>query len=126
MRRRTHALLLLPLLLAACGGPPPEPPAPPPLDPTGVFDVMIEAQGMSLTGVLSIEGSEEAGYTGSIDTDMGGAAISDIQVIGQEVTMAIPEAGAEMRLVFEGDGFTGGVTGAMGDALIYGTRRGGG
>lgn len=126
MRRSLASLPLLSLLVAACGGPPPEPPAPPPLDPVGVYDVMIEAEQMSLTGILSIEGSADTGYTGSIDTDMGGAAVTDIQVVGQEVTLTVPDAGAQMRLVFEGDGFSGGISGAMGNALIYGTRRSGG
>jgi hypothetical protein len=129
MRRRatTPSLLALLLVAAACGGgPPPEPPAPPPLDPTGLYDVAIEAQGMSLTGVLEITGDAESGYRGSIDTDMGGATISGIEVIGQEVVFTVPDAGAEVRLVFEGDDFTGGISGGMGDALITGTRRQGG
>ena len=126
MHRRALSGSLLVLVLAACGGgPPPEPPAPPPLDPTGVWDVMVEAQGMSLTGVMEITGDAETGYTGNIDTDMGGAAISGIEVIGQEVVFSIPDAGAQVRLVFEGDEFTGGISGAMGDALITGMRRDG-
>ena len=126
MRARALSASLLVLVLAACGGgPPPEPPAPPPLDPTGLWDVMVEAQGMSLTGVMEISGDADAGYTGSIDTDMGGAALSDIEVIGQEVVFVIPDAGAEVRLVFEGDEFTGGISGAMGDAFITGMRRDG-
>ena len=126
MRTRALSASLLVLVLAACGGgPPPEPPAPPPLDPTGLWDVMVEAQGMSLTGVMEISGDADAGYTGSIDTDMGGAALSDIEVIGQEVVFVIPDAGAEVRLVFEGDEFTGGISGAMGDAFITGMRRDG-
>lgn len=127
MSLRAAFLPALAVVLAACsGGPPPEPPAPPPLDPTGVYDVMIEAQGQSITGVMSIEGSAEAGYTGSVDTEMGGAAVTDIQVVGQEMTFSVPEAGVQARLIFEGDGFTGGMTGGMGDALIFGTKRTGG
>jgi hypothetical protein len=127
MRRRALSGSLLVLVLAACGGgPPPQPPAPPPLDPTGVWDVMVEAQGMSLTGVMEITGDADAGYVGTIDTDMGGASISGIEVVGQEVMFSIPDAGAEVRLVFEGDEFTGGISGAMGDALITGMRRTGG
>lgn len=126
VRRFASPGLLAVLLLACGGGPPPEPPAPPPLDPVGVYDVTVEAQGMSLGGVMSIEGSADEGYTGSIDTDMGGASIVDIMVVGQEVTFSVPDAGAQVRLVFEGDEFSGGLTGAMGDALIFGTRRSGG
>jgi hypothetical protein len=127
MLRRIAPTALLAVVFAACGGgPPPEPPAPPPLDPVGVYDVTVEAQGMSLGGVMSIEGSAEAGYTGSIDTEMGGASIVDIEVVGQEVTFSIPEASAQVRLVFDGSEFSGGLSGAMGDALIFGTRRDGG
>lgn len=126
MSLRATILPALAVLLTACaGGPPPEPPAPPPLDPTGVYDIMVEAQGQSISGVMSIEGSAEAGYTGSVDTEMGGAAMADIAVVGQEVTFTVPEAGVQARLVFEGNGFTGGITGAMGDALIFGTKRDG-
>jgi hypothetical protein len=124
MMHRVAPSALFAVLLAACGGgPPPAPPAPPPFDPVGVYDVTVEAQGMSLAGVMAIEGSAADGYTGTIDTDMGGAAIVDISVVGQEVTFSIPDAGAQVRLVFEGSEFTGGLSGAMGDALIFGTRR---
>ena len=127
MMRRVAPSAVFAVLLAACGGGmPPEPPAPPPFDPVGVYDVTVEAQGMTLGGVMSIEGSAEAGYTGSIDTDMGGASIVDIAVNGQEVSFSIPDAGAQVQLMFDGARFTGGLTGAMGDARIYGTRRPGG
>ena len=127
MRTRALSASLLAVFLVACGGgPPPEPPAPPPLDPVGLYDVMIEAQGMSLGGVLEITGDADAGYSGSIDTDMGGAVISNIEVVGQEVTFFVPDASAEVRLVFDGDEFTGGISGGMGDALITGVRRQGG
>ena len=127
MLHRVAPSALLVVLLAACGGgPPPAPPAPPPFDPVGVYDVTVEAQGMSLAGVMAIEGSAEQGYTGTIDTEMGGASIVDISVVGQEVTFSIPDAGAQVRLLFEGAEFTGGLSGAMGDALIFGTRRPGG
>lgn len=127
MSLRSAFLPALAVVFAACsGGPPPEPPAPPPFDPTGVYDIMVEAQGQSIAGVMSIEGSADTGYTGSVDTEMGGAAMSNIEVVGQEVTFTVPDAGVQARLLFEGDGFTGGITGAMGDALIFGTKRSGG
>lgn len=127
MFRRVAWLPALALLLTACsGGPPPAPPEPPPLDPTGVYDISVEAQGQSIPGILSIEGSAEAGYTGSVDTDMGGASMSGITVSGQELRFSVPDVGVQGTLVFEGSGFTGGITGAMGDAIIVGTRRDGG
>ncbi len=127
MRQRLAPLALITLVFAACSsGPPPAPPAPPPLDPTGTWDVSVEAQGMSLSGVMVIRGSAEEGYTGSIDTDMGGASVADIVVDGDEMTMSIPDAGAQAILTFDGDEFTGELSGAMGDAVIFGTRREGG
>ncbi len=127
MMRRVASSALFAVLFAACGGgPPPEPPAPPPFDPVGVYDVTVEAQGMTLGGIMSIEGSAETGYTGTIDTDMGGAAIVDITVVGQELSFSIPDAGAQVQLMFDGMRFTGGLTGSMGDARIFGSRRSGG
>lgn len=125
MFKRLASASALALVLAACaGGPPPEPPAPPPLDPTGTWDMIVEADGMTIGGVMVIEGSAEAGYTGSIDTDMGGAGISDITVDGQLLTFSIPDAGASVTLEFEGDEFSGSMSGVMGEATIYGQRAG--
>ena len=126
MFKRTPTFAALTLLLSACaGGPPPEPPAPPPLDPVGTYDISVAAQGMEIMGVMVIRGSAEEGYTGSIDTDMGGAAISNIVVEGQTLTFSIPEVGADVEVVFEGEEFSGGMVGSMGNADIYGIRRGG-
>lgn len=127
MRQRLPWVALSAMLFAACSsGPPPAPPAPPPFDPVGVYDVTVEVQGQSLSGVMVIEGSADAGYTGNINTDMGGASLSDIVVDGDDVSFAIPEVGAQVQLSFDGPEFTGAVGGAMGDAVIYGTRREGG
>jgi hypothetical protein len=123
IKRLTTAAATLILLSACAGGPPPEPPAPPPLDPTGTYDITVDAEGMTISGVMVIRGSAEEGYTGSMDTDMGGAGVSDIVVEGQTVTFYIPEAEADVQVIFEGDGFTGGMSGMMGDAGIVGKRR---
>lgn len=124
MLRRLAPTLTLAVVLAACsGGPPPEPPAPPPLDPSGVYDITVETSQGAISGVMSIEGSPEEGYTGSVNTDMGGATMSDIVVEGQELTFQVPEAGVQVRLVFDDDGFSGGMTGAMGEGMVYGTKR---
>lgn len=126
MFKRLACASALTVLLAACAaGPPPAPPAPPPLDPTGTWDVMFDAEGMTIGGVMVIEGSAEEGYTGSLDTDMGGAAIADINVDGQIMTFTIPEASASVTLEFDGDEFTGSMSGVMGEAALYGQRVGG-
>ncbi|MEK9502466.1 hypothetical protein [Gaopeijia maritima] len=124
IRRAAAWLPALALLLAACsGGAPPAPPEPPPLDPTGVYDISVDAQGQMIPGTLSIEGSAEEGYTGSVDSQMGGAPISDITVEGQRVTFSVPDFGVQGSVVFEGSGFSGNISGAMGAARIVGTRR---
>lgn len=112
--------------LAACGpGTPPEPPPPPPLDPVGSYSLSIQAEGTQVGGTMSIRGSAGA-YTGSIDTDMGGAALADIAVDGQNMTFSVPEAGVSFRVTFDGDGFSGDFDGAMGYGTIRGTKRGAG
>lgn len=118
--KRTPLFLALALIVASCT--PPEPPAPPPLDPTGTFTVSIDAQGTPVGGVLTIRGTAGA-YTGSIDTDMGGAALADILVEGNQVTFSVPDAGVYFSVLFEGGGFTGSFDGAMGTGTIRGTRR---
>ena len=124
MIRRLTTAAALGLLLAACaGGPPPEPPAPPPLDPAGTYDLFVFAQGMEIAAVMVIRGSDEEGYTGNIDADMGSASVSNIVVEGQTLTFSIPDAGADVEVVFEGAEFTGSMVGGMGNADISGTKR---
>jgi hypothetical protein len=119
-------------LLSACAGnPTAEPPAPAAapvpaaLDPTGTYDILVTAQGMEIGGVLTIRGSADAGYTGNIDTEMGGAAITDITVDGQTMTFSVPDAGAIVEVIFEGDEFEGQMSGGMGEATIQGVKRSG-
>jgi hypothetical protein len=81
---------------------------------------------MEIGGVLVIQGSAEAGYTGNIDTEMGGGAISNVVVEGRTMTFSLYEFGVDAELDFEGDGFVGWVAGSMGDADIYGVKRSGG
>ena len=124
MHRRAAIAGIIGVLLAACaGGPPPAPPAPPPLDPTGTFDLTIGAQGMTIAAVMYVQGSAEGGYTGSIDSEMGAASITNIRVAGQTLRFSIPDAGFEAEVVFDGDGFSGGMSGAMGEASIIGKKR---
>ena len=127
MIKRLSTAAVLGLLLSACaGGPPPEPPAPPPLDPTGTFDITVLPEGMEITGVMVISGSAEEGYTGSIDTEMGGASVTNITIDGQTMTFYIPDVDADVQVVFDGDQFAGGMSGAMGGADFFGTKRKGG
>ena len=124
--KRLLAVLTLGMTLSACAGPPPEPPAPPPLDPTGSYSINIDAEGMQLGGSLVIREAANGGYRGSIDTDMGGAALSDIVVDGNAVTFFVPDAGVLFTVVFEGDDFTGSFDGDMGAGSIRGVKRQGG
>jgi hypothetical protein len=131
MRRRLVLTATIGVLVTACAaGSPPAPAAPPgpppPLDPTGTYDITVSAQGMEIGGVLIVRGSAEAGYTGSVDTEMGGAALTAIAVEGQTMTFSIPEAGMSAEVTFDGDEFMGWLAGGMGDADIIGVKRSGG
>ncbi|NNM06970.1 MAG: hypothetical protein HKO65_17880 [Gemmatimonadetes bacterium] len=124
MFRRLTIAAALGLLVSACaGGAPAEPPAPPPFDPTGTYDITVAAEGMEIGGVMTISGNAEEGFTGSVDTEMGGAVLSNMVLDGQTMTFFIPEADADVSIVFEGDSFTGGMMGAMGGADFFGTKR---
>lgn len=124
MIKRLTTAAVLGLLLSACsGGPPPEPPAPPPLDPTGIYDIVVSMEGMDLPGVMMISGSAEAGYSGSIEVEMGGASIADVMVEGQVLTFSIPDVDAQVELLFEGDEFSGDLAGSMGSGTMYGKKR---
>jgi hypothetical protein len=116
--------ITLGLLLSACaGGPPPAPPPPPPLDPTGTYDIIVAFEGGELRGVVSIRGSAEAGYTGTVDTDMGGAALAGIRVDGRTLYFSVPEAGVTAQVVFTEDQFTGTMQGDMGVTSLSGRKR---
>jgi hypothetical protein len=123
IKRRTTAVALALLLSACASGPPPEPPPPPPLDPTGVFDFTAEVDGMAVNGVLTIRGSAEEGYRGSLDSDMGPASVSRIAIDGQTMTFYIPDADVGVEVVFAGTEFNGSISGAMGAGNFYGTKR---
>jgi hypothetical protein len=126
MLKRIPSTVACLLVLAACAGGPPEPPPPPPFSPVGTYDISMNADGMQIGGVIVIEGSAETGYTGSIDTEMGGTGISDIVVTGTTVTFSIAEIGGMVELEFDGDEFMGTMSSSMGDASIQGMRREGG
>ena len=127
MKRRVLIAAAIGFFVSACasGTPPapPAPPAPPPFDPTGTYDFTVSAQGMEIGGVMTIQGSAGAGYTGTIDTEMGGGAMANIVVDGHTMTFSLSEVGMDAELEFEGDEFTGFLAGGMGDADIYGVKR---
>lgn len=123
--KRLAAVIPLIVFLAACsGGPPPEPPAPPPLDPVGTYDCMAAVEGMEVALTLTITG-EEGAYSGSVNSEMGPASVTNIVVQGNEMTFTVdsPDMLVFFAVVFEGDSFTGefDVDGMMG--YISGKKR---
>jgi hypothetical protein len=124
MFKRALTAVALGFLVSACaGGPAPEPTAPAPLDPTGTYDIVVAAQGYELFGTMTIRGSADEGYTGYVDTDMGGADVTNIQVDGQTLTFYISDADITGEVVFEGNDFRGQMDGGMGGASITGKKR---
>lgn len=119
---RLATVLALGVALGACAaGAPPEPPPPPPFNPAGDYSVTIEAEGMSIGGSMILQGELDA-LSGSIDTEMGGAALADIVLVGNEMTFSIPDVGISFMLTFDGDEFTGEFDGAMGAGMIFGSK----
>ena len=54
---------------------------------------------------------------------MGGGPMDNIVVDGQTLTFSLTEFGMGGELEFEGDEFSGFISGSMGDADIYGVKR---
>jgi hypothetical protein len=123
--KRLISVIPLALFVAACaGGPPPEPPAPPPLDPVGVYDCMLDVDGMEFAATLTINGTAGA-YTGTVDSEMGPAPVSDIGIDGNEMTFAVdtPDMAVFFVVVFEGDTFTGEFDAGEMGGFISGKKR---
>jgi hypothetical protein len=125
--KRLFALLPLTLFLAACAGTgePAPPPGPPPLNLVGVYECTMSGEGQELPMTMTFSGSEGA-YTGSIDTEMGGATMEDIAVDGNLVTFWVspdPNFSIYFALDFEGDSFTGTLDGGEFVADVYGKKR---
>jgi len=125
--KRLMTTFPLALFLAACAGgtsAPAEPPPPPPLDPTGVYDCLLDVDGMELGATLTITG-EEGAYGGTVDSDMGPAPVSDIAVDGQQMTFAVDTGDMLVYFVvnFDGPDFSGEFdAGGMG-GFITGKKR---
>jgi hypothetical protein len=127
--KRLMTVLPLALFVVACsggmsGGAAPEPPPPPVLDPTGVYDCLLDVDGMEIGATLTITGTPGA-YMGTVDSDMGLAPVSDISVDGNEMTFAVdtPDMAVFFIVVFDGDNFTGEFdAGGMG-GFISGKKR---
>jgi hypothetical protein len=131
--KRPVVLLLAGLLVSACsqsygGGaetrPDPTPLPPPALDPVGAFDFQTEAMGSAVTGTFTITGTPGA-YTGSMTTDMGGFAMSDIAVDGMKLSFVgeSPDVVVLFLLVFDGDSFSGGWDAEGMSGSVTGSRR---
>lgn len=110
--RKLALLSPMTLFALACSGgmsgPPAPPPAPPPLDPTGVYDCWLDVEGMELNAVLSISG-EPGAYTGTVDSEMGPAPVSNITVDGDNMTFVVdtPDMSVFFSVIFDGDSFSG-------------------
>jgi len=109
--KRLVTVLPLALFLAACSGgtgsaPAPEPP--PPLDPTGVYDCWLSVEGMEFGAVLTVEG-EPGAYTGTVDSEMGPAPVSGLEVDGDVMTFVVdtPDASVFFTVTMDDTGFTG-------------------
>ena len=130
MKRRVLMMAVVTVFLDACASAPvqsPAAPAPPPepeaFSPAGTYDFTASAQGMEIGGVMVIQGSVETGFTGTIETEMGGGPMDNIVLEGQTMKFSLSQFGMDGELEFEGDEFTGFMSGGMGDADIYGVKR---
>jgi hypothetical protein len=124
---RCRMVLTLVLFAAACSrAGPPEPPTPPQLDPTGVYDVVVNIEGMGqIPATFTITGAPGA-YEGVVDSEMGPSPVTNITIDGNTMTFFVdtPQVSVFFNVLFEGDGFTGSFD-AGGGAVGYvsGKRR---
>ena len=121
LKRRTVTPAIA-LLIGACG-PPPPPPPPPLLDPTGSYDFTVVAEGITVNGLLTIRGSSKGDYAGSIDSDLGSAMMTQIEIDGQPMSFYIAAADMSGEVEFDSTGFNVGMSGGMGAASFRGTKR---
>jgi hypothetical protein len=109
--KRLATVLPLALILSACAGgmgntSAPEPPPPP--DPTGVYDCWLSVEGMEFGAVLTIEG-DPGTYTGTVDSEMGPAPVSNLEVDGDVMTFVVdtPDASVFFTVTMNDAGFSG-------------------
>jgi len=108
--KRFVTVLPMALFLSACSGgmggaPTPEPASP---DPTGVYDCWLQVEGMEFGAVLTVQG-EPGSYTGSVDSEMGPAPVSDVVVEGDVMTFVVdmPDAAVFFNVTLNDTGFSG-------------------
>jgi hypothetical protein len=121
---RTIAVQFVWATFAGCASAPALPPA---ADPVGVFDCTVSIEGQEIGAVLTIE-EGDAGYQGTIASDMGTMAVAGIAVDGQDVSFTGETE--DMAVAFDvtfaaGDGSFSGQfdAGEVGGGTIRGTRR---
>lgn len=107
---RRALIALFPVLVAACAS---GPSGPPPFDPVGTYSYSANLEGMTISGTMTIDGSEGA-YTGMLQSDMGNVPINSVMVVGQAVTIegSGPDGPLTLEFVVTDGAFTG--TWAMG------------
>lgn len=98
------------MLVAGCASSPEVEPAPAAaLDPVGTYSLSTTIQGMAVDGQMRITGTPGS-YDGSAYTDTTGEIpFTRVTVDGNRVSITAdsPEGPLEIRLVFDGDAFTG-------------------
>ena len=129
--KRIMTVLPMALFLAASSGvmtgaaaPEPTPPPPPALDPVGTYDCLLDVEGMQLSAVMTISG-EPGAYSGTVNSEMGPAPVSDIAIDGNQMTFAVDTQDMAVFFVvtFDGNNFSGQFdAGGMG-GYISGTKR---
>jgi hypothetical protein len=127
--KRIISLLPLALLVTACsggmaGGAAPAPPPPPVLNPVGVYDCVVGAEGMEFGATLTITGTP-GDYKGSVDSEAGPGEVSNIVINGNEMTFVVdtPDMAVFFAVVFDGDTFTGDFDAGGMAGYISGTKR---
>lgn len=80
-------------------------------DPTGTWEYMVETPDGGGGGEMTIAGGPGA-YTGSLETDQFGTLeLMDLDIVDQNLTASIEVMGmgADIKVAFEGDTFSGAV-----------------
>lgn len=113
------------LFLAGCASTAtPEPEAPAAMDLAGSYTFSTTVQGMGVTGQMRITGAPGA-YQGAAYSDVTGEIpLRDITVEGNVATVIgdTPDGPVEIRMVFDGDTFTGSWAMAGDGGAIQGRR----